>query len=61
MANEDVVDGELAKCVVDRQDGAAGIAKDSRDALANESSPEDFGSGELRVLVRIFCHRVLLR
>jgi hypothetical protein len=49
VADEDVVDGELAQRVVRPrgQDGSAGIAEDGGDALADpEGGPEDFGSGE---------------
>ena len=45
VADEDVVDGELAQRVVGGQDGSAGIAEDGGDALADEGGPDDFGSG----------------
>ena len=51
VADEDVVDGELAQRVVDGQDGSAGIAEDVGDAFAGERGPEDFGSGEGGVLI----------
>ena len=46
VADEDMVDGELAQRVVDGQDGPAGIAEDGGYALADEGRPDDFGSGE---------------
>ena len=46
VAHEDVADGELAQRVVDGQDGAAGIAEDGGDALADECGPDDLGAGE---------------
>ena len=45
VADEDVVDGELAQRVVSGQDGPAGIAEDGGDALADEGGPDDFCSG----------------
>ncbi len=52
VADEDVVDGgEFAEGVVDGEDGAAGVAEDGGGAFAGEGGPEDFGSGELGVLV----------
>ena len=59
VADEDVVDGELAQGVVDGQDGSAGIAEDGGDAFADEGGPEDFGAGEGGVL--ILADFVLLR
>ncbi len=47
VADEDVVDGELAQRVVDGEDGSARVAEDAVYALAGEGGPEDFGSGEL--------------
>ncbi len=51
VADEDVVDGELAQGVVDGEDGSAGVAEDPVYAFAGESGPEDFGSGEGGVLI----------
>ncbi len=51
VADEDVVDGELAQGVVDGEDGSARVAEDAVYALASQGGPEDFGSGELRVLI----------
>ena len=52
VADQDVVDGgEFAEGVVDRQDGATGIAEDGAGAFAGQGGPEDFGSSELGVLV----------
>ncbi len=45
VADEDVVDGELAQRVVGGEDGSAGVAEDLGDAFACEGGPEDFGSG----------------
>jgi hypothetical protein len=57
VAYQNVVDyGELAQGVVCGQDGSAGIAEDGGDALADEGGPEDFGAGELGVLVRFVGH-----
>ncbi len=46
---------ELAQRVVDGQDGSAGIAEDLVYTFAGQSGPDDFGSGELRVLIFV-CH-----
>jgi hypothetical protein len=45
VADEDVADGVLLEDgVVDRQDGAAGVAEDDLDALVLEGAQEDFGA-----------------
>ena len=59
VADEDVVDGELAQRVVGGQDGSAGIAEDGGDAFADEGCPDDFCAGEGGVGVRFVCHWVL--
>ena len=46
VADEDVVDGELAQGVVGGEDGSAGVAEDLVHAFAGEGGPDDFGSGE---------------
>src|ERR1700733_2778476 len=56
VADEDVVDGELAQGVVGGGGGSARVAEDFVHAFAGEGGPDDFGSGELRVL--ILSHRV---
>ncbi len=55
VADEDVVDGELAQGVVGGEDGSARVAEDFVHAFAGQGGPDDFGSGELGVLVFI-CH-----
>jgi hypothetical protein len=45
VADEDVMDGELAQGVVGGEDGSAGIAEDFVYAFADEGGPEDFGAG----------------
>src|ERR1700733_325818 len=56
VAHEDVVDGELAQGVVGGEDGSARVAEDFVHALAGQSGPDDFGSGELGVSIFV-CHR----
>src|SRR6266851_2906579 len=56
VADEDVVDGELAQGVVDGQDGSAGVAEDAVYTLADQGGPEDFGSGEGGVLIFVVRH-----
>jgi len=51
VADEDVVDGELAQGVVGGEDGSARVAEDLVHAFAGEGGPDDFGSGELGVLI----------
>ena len=51
VADEDVVDGELAQGVVGGEDGSAWVAEDFVYAFAGEGGPDDFGSGELGVLI----------
>jgi len=51
VADEDVVDGELSQGVVGGEDGAARVAEDLVHAFAGEGGPDDFGSGELGVLI----------
>jgi len=46
VADEYVVNGELAQRIVDRQDGSAGIAEDGFNALAHQCGPHDFSAGE---------------
>ena len=66
VAHEDVVDGKLAQRVVGGQDGAAGIAEDVGDALADQRGPEDLsageagGRGEVSVCVRASLRCVVL-
>ena len=59
VADEDVVDGELAQSVVGGEDGSARVAEDFVHAFAGEGGPDDFGSGELGMLI-FGCHLVLL-
>jgi hypothetical protein len=51
VADEDVMDGELAQRVVGGEDGSARVAEDLVHAFAGERGPDDFGSGELGVLI----------
>ena len=60
VADEDVVDGELAQGVVGGEDGSARVAEDVVHAFAGEGGPDDFGSGELGVLIFV-CHDCLLQ
>src|SRR6202522_2858368 len=53
VADEDVVDGELAQGVVGGEDGSAGVAEDLIHAFADERGPDDFGAGEGGVRVFI--------
>ena len=46
VADEDMVNGKLAQRVIDRQDGAAGIAEDGGDAFAHQRGPHDLRAGE---------------
>ncbi len=48
MTDENVADGELAQRVVDRQDGAAGIAEDLAYTFAFKRRPHDLRAGEHR-------------
>jgi hypothetical protein len=51
VADEDVVDGELAQGVVGGEDGSARVAEDFVHAFAGEGGPDDFSSCELGVLI----------
>src|ERR1035437_5563864 len=46
VADEGVVDGELAQGVIDGQDGPAGIAEDVGNAFAHQGGPYDFRAGK---------------
>ncbi len=61
VADENVMDGELAQGVVGGEDGSARVAEDFVHAFAGESGPNDFSSGELGVLIFLIRHLSLHR
>ncbi len=54
VADEDVMDGELAQGVVGGEDGSARVAEDLVHAFPGKGGPNNFGSGELGVMLRIW-------
>src|SRR5450631_1113331 len=60
MANQDVPDRVFAQRVVDRQNGAAGIAEHFTNALPFQCCPDDLSAGEARRVAgggfRCFAH-----
>ncbi len=56
VADQDVMNGELAQRVVGGQDGSAGIAEDGGDAFAYQCGPQDLRAGEAGGRVIQFLH-----